>query len=255
MTYNAEEFTYRALLKTAYLTKTAISYNALKGLAKLARPLKKPVRRVKGFGDGIPGGPFALNPSKSVMKDSMGIMNQQMNYGIKNNLMSAEDAIKGKADVDKAMNIAKTLGKTINKDKGSADVFLKKMRPDLPNLNNKDKEVVNRVIDHHEFDETNVKTYAPIAGHLNPNVILKERNLVNSLPKEYQGVKDYMAALRKGAPIESGGTGLSEYDQLALTTGVDIDRLKGQRLSRHAIKYISNKHKKVMTDQINSTFG
>jgi hypothetical protein len=60
----------------------------------------------------------------------------------------------------------------------------------------KQKEIISRIGLSHELSETQVKKYQPIFGHMSPNVLFSESNLVKSLPKKYLPSKNYMLKLR-----------------------------------------------------------
>lgn len=219
------------------MEKTAISYETLKSLGRFVKPLKKPLSKSPTMREITPAVdlPFALNTNPKVK-------NKAVSYAKEGVAKLREQGYPYMADaaettINKGLKAQESFGKTINRVPYANQKISQTMRStfnkDMPALDNKNKEVVNRIFDNHELDETKVKKLIPFAGHLNPDVILKERNVVNTLPKEYNQAKDFVTALRKGS---------GEMDALRGITGIPLERMEGQRLSRHARKRIVNKY-------------
>lgn len=219
------------------MEKKAISYETLKGLGRFVKPLKKPLRKSPTMREISPAVdlPFALNTNPKVKNKAISYAKEGVaklrEQGYPYMADSAEEAI------NKGLKAQESFGTTINRVPYANQKLSKTMKStfnrDMPALDNKNKEVVNRIFDNHELDETKVKKLIPFAGHLNPDVILKERNVVNTLPKEYNQAKDFVTELRKGS---------GEMAALRGITGIPLERMEGQRLSRHARKRIVNKY-------------
>lgn len=235
------------------MEKTAINYEELKGLSKLSRPLKTPLNRLNSFkslSESIPEmktdfkDALAFNKNPKIMKDNFNIQNKLFNNGRAS--FEAQSYLTGesvesitqkeKYKLESFQNFHKKAPESINKTRypGKPLVDFNRMVANEMPLNNKDKEVLNRVVDHHEYLETRQKNPGEtFSSHVSPNVILQERNLTNTLPEEHGNIKALFNNIRK-----------PEFQVLGNVTKVDFDRIGDQRLSRHAIKRITSNYKK-----------
>lgn len=94
------------------------------------------------------------------------------------------------------------------------------------------RRALDAVLKGHELAETQVKATNSFMGfgHRSPEVLLREHNMIQTLPKENAPVADLMRSMR--AP--------GETTALAQTTGFQYGQ--GPRLSRHARKHITRMH-------------
>lgn len=112
---------------------------------------------------------------------------------------------------------------------------------------NKDQQqMLNRVLSNHELQEilTKKKRVLRIASHMSPDVLVAESNLVVSLPKKYNPVKNFMKKLRKS-------TG---EDQM-LFKGMPGFEYGKQKISpagkKHILKSIKNEQDRMLKEQNN----
>ena len=84
----------------------------------------------------------------------------------------------------------------------------------------------------HELAETQVAPSNSFAGfgHRSPDVILREHNMIQTLPKENEAVGDTFRSIRA----------LGEAPALKATTGFQYGQ--GPRVSRHARKHLTRLH-------------
>lgn len=95
-------------------------------------------------------------------------------------------------------------------------------------MGGRNKEMVNRVSYLHEGAEASIRprSVLQVGSHYSPEVLLKEHNMIRTLPKKYSGTKNFYRELR-GAVHESD----------MLSSGYPRFRYgESPRLSRHAIK-------------------
>lgn len=123
-------------------------------------------------------------------------------------------------------NDANTFNKIYQSHGGFNRVVSKGLSTNAPKVNsNIDKEVLNRIGIMHEGLELTAKKTMPIATHIHPNVLLRENNIVATLPKQNNQAKNFFTEMRKD-------TGEANLFPKQLPYGQ-------QRLSRHAIKHVS----------------
>lgn len=131
--------------------------------------------------------------------------------------------------------IAKTLTKSDNVDRkafdrvapGFADEVLGS-RP--PRLDDKNQKMLEAVIKGHELAELqtpDLKGLKEFYGHRSPEVLLREHNMLTTLPQEYAPTKEFMQALRRPGEARH----LSEH------MGVQFG--ESPRVSRHARKHLT----------------
>jgi hypothetical protein len=102
----------------------------------------------------------------------------------------------------------------------------------LPQLNPENKEMFNRSMLLHEGLERNTlkkqKTFSSWKTHANPEVILKENNIIASMPDKFQPVKDFYGKVRN-----------LDTTRPVLEKALPGFQYGKQRYSRHAIKRLS----------------
>lgn len=117
-------------------------------------------------------------------------------------------------------------------------------------MTGKQRRAAESVVRGHEMDELLVgrrkgglQSAMAEHGHMSPDVILRERNRVVTMPKDMQPVRDAFQTLRKSGP-RGGEAGLLERatrnthpSGRVLRPGIQFG--SGQRLSRHARKRVS----------------
>lgn len=94
------------------------------------------------------------------------------------------------------------------------------------------RRTLDAVLKGHELAETQVKPSNSFLafGHRSPDVILREHNMIQTLPQEHAPVADLMRSMR--AP--------GEAQALKTTTGFEFGQ--GPRISRHARRHLSEMH-------------
>lgn len=105
----------------------------------------------------------------------------------------------------------------------------------LKGLKRSDAKVVDTITRGHELAETSVKKpslgFKAISAHLSPSVVLKEHNMGVTLPKNQSKALEYFKTMR----------GDSGEAQLFNTIYKNFNYGDSPRLSRHAIKHMSNR--------------
>lgn len=97
-------------------------------------------------------------------------------------------------------------------------------------LGPRDKKMLNSISTGHEADEAMSPVLQGFSqmGHRNPKVILREHNKVTTLPPEHAAVRGVMQGVRQSA------------GESAVLKRIGINYGEGQRLSRHAIRRLSD---------------
>lgn len=103
----------------------------------------------------------------------------------------------------------------------------------LPEMSGPQKKMMEAVVKGHELAETQVRPGASMLdfGHASPDVLLREHNMVSTLPTEYGPVRDAMKAMRQHG-------GWNTESDLLQSYGVRYG--ESPRLSRHARKHVTN---------------
>jgi hypothetical protein len=101
----------------------------------------------------------------------------------------------------------------------------------LPKLDPKESKALEAVAKGHELAETQVKASPAFIeiGHMSPDVLLREHNMIQTMPKRYKKVGDILRKQRQGV----------EAAVIREATGGRFRYGKGQRLSRHGRKHIT----------------
>jgi hypothetical protein len=94
------------------------------------------------------------------------------------------------------------------------------------------RRALDAVMKGHELAETQVKPSNSFMGfgHRSPDVILREHNMIQTLPADQKPVGDVLRGMRE----------YGEGPALKMTTGFEYG--KGPRISRHARKHLTNLH-------------
>jgi hypothetical protein len=102
------------------------------------------------------------------------------------------------------------------------------------------RKALDAVIKGHELAETQVRPEFSFqgVGHRSPDVILREHNMIRTLPAENKAVGDYMTGLRAAG----------EAPALESTTGFRYG--EGPRISRHARRRLVDIHEKEYLKQV-----
>lgn len=100
------------------------------------------------------------------------------------------------------------------------------------------RKAMEAVMKGHEVAESQVKPTSSFLGfgHLSPDVILREHNMITTLPESAAPVRKAVMAIR----------GLGEAPALKAGTGFEFG--KGQRISRHARKHLTKMYEKALTE-------
>jgi DNA ligase D-like protein (predicted 3'-phosphoesterase) len=103
-------------------------------------------------------------------------------------------------------------------------------------LSGKNKKIINYLGLMHEGFEANVKKPSNFFTHASPEVLLKEHNLITTLPKKYKSAGNYFRGIRSVS-------GESDIMQNTIQHGFEYG--KSSRFSRHAIKRLTTPLEKV----------
>ncbi len=204
------------ILNSLCMEKIAVN---LKQLKKATTALKsKLIRRPIGFLSDVKR--FSMSPNS--LPVGMGLNATPTEKNLANYLKVISPVQKKMFNVPYRHIDKQLLGKIYQHKGGfSGDQFIKNIIK-----GKKNKEVLNRIGILHEGFELRAKPLGEFSSHVSPEVILKEHNILKTLPKRYIGAKQTLQSLRfetYGFPETIPGFAIGE----------------SPRLSRHAIKRLS----------------
>lgn len=187
---------------------------------------KMNVRRMPGY--------LAAPSEKSVMKGVRGQMAKMRSLGAPEEVSESLPALTSMALG--AVPVGHPTKAIINSPvKGDALRFVREFEAAEPSAINAvktpaDRKALEAVMKGHELAETQVQPglAARSFGHLSPDVMLREHNMVTTLPEQHGAVKQLMGNLRENT---------GEPTSMLAPYGIEYG--KSPRLSRHARKHIT----------------
>lgn len=119
-----------------------------------------------------------------------------------------------------------------------------KILDDIPK-DKKSKKIMSDIFTMHEKFEARSRGIAPFSSHADPDVIFKEHNILTTLPKKHAGPAiEFIKKMRGVGGKKNKWVSLNEPEDIeANIFPKQIEFGSGSRLSRHAIKRLSENFK------------
>lgn len=221
------------------LTKIALTPKTIQKMLMAAK--KKQIR--KGMASGVGYGYSA--PKKDVSRDLGKLVSGMGAEG--DEAVKVRSALQGVAEASPLYGWG---GKILTPEAGDATRLFRNVPeeavPGLPKAlsklkSPKQRKALEGVVKGHELAESQVKPTTSFGqyGHRSPDVILREHNMIQTLPKGMKRAAEPMRKLR-----EAGG----EAGALREATGFEFG--KGQRISRHARKRLTEMYEKAQAPKM-----